>query len=754
MWKLSEWMGGVSMNNENRASAPYNFIPFEKFTVKATEDLTSHDRFYTDRKTGKITYTFKNETEIFVGGNKEEDAEQAKHFFSDDDNYIIPGSTMRGFVRANAEILSLSYPDMIEDRRMMYRSFADKCISLRKQYAEKMRGGNDDKRTSLKQSIRAGYLYWENEHKLCIVPAKDFAGRGCNYVSIHESDLRKIRILQNEKQYMYTKQIPKMRECRYGDISKFDKEKLYRETLKPFTKHKYEPYGNQPFHGHAQVLQFAYDGAHITGLQEGNYKGFLFNSQWLYGKVNHYLINQMSQSDIRNAVTKYVIDNELVQSYEKDLEIRKQQNKTLVEQDYFYNLPYENGAKKIGVKYAKIFFFRTDQDGRVSDFGPTPYFRTFYQHSIREAIPTKPLSKGYDFVSSVFGFIQDKAENKEVSHYEGRVNFMNCILPKAEGKETEKPCDVVLMGPKPTSFQLYLVQKKDNIRYLQTYNGNPQEMELRGRKFYWKKDEVEKPEVVDNKNVGTKFYPLEQGQHFRGEIYFENLTEAELGLILCALQIDKDDSDNIGQGKPYGFGRIMFENIEVFYEDKAESFLNLDAGYREAWVEKFPEFKDLLTVKWELVDAIHEILDSSAADDERIAAIKGKVMERYQLEEVVDEDLVEKMVKLSRKEKEEEDKQENEQENSSTIIDRFLTENETKMRRLKMQNKVEALKENFCNEMNCKVKNYAGLKSIETYRNVKSSVVKDCASYRYMKLTDFKKRFVLEEANELLHYQK
>lgn len=580
-------MGGVRMNNENRASAPYNFIPFEKFTVKATEELTTHDRFDTKKKTGKITFTLKNETEIFIGGNQGEDSDGAGHFFSDDENYIIPGSTMRGFVRANAEILSLSYPDMIDDRRMMYRSFADKCVSLRKQYAEKMRGGNDEKRTSLKQSIRAGYLYWENEHKLCIVPAKDFVGRGCNYVSIHESDLRKNRILQNENQYMYTKQIPKMSECRYGKISKFDKKQLYRkEILKPYTKRDYKPYGNQPFNGHVQVLQFEYDGEHITGLREGKYKGYLFNSQWIYGKVNHYLINQMSQKDIQNSMNKYVIDRELVQSYEKDLEIRKQQNKTLVSQDYFYNLPYENGAKKIGAKYAKIFFFRTDQDDKVSDFGPTPYFRTFYQQSVREALPTKPLDKGYDFVSSVFGFIQDKAEDRETSHYEGRVNFMNCILPKAEGRESKEFCDVVLMGPKPTSFQLYLVQKKDNIRYLQTYNGDAQEMELRGRKFYWKKDKVEKTETVDNKNIGTKFYPLEAKQRFRGEIYFENLTEVELGLLLCALQWKEEDTDNIGHGKPYGFGRIKFESIEVFYEDKAESFLSLDGGYREAWVDK------------------------------------------------------------------------------------------------------------------------------------------------------------------------
>lgn len=753
-------MGGVGMES-NRASAPYNFIPFEDFTVKATDELISHDRFDKKRKTGKITYTLVNETEIFVGGNKDLDADGVEHFFGDNENFIIPGSTMRGFIRANAEILSLSYPDMIEDRRMMYRSFADKCVALRNQYSEKMRGANDEKMTSFKQSVRAGYLYWENEHKLCIVPAKEFEGRGCNYVSIHESDLRKHGILQNENQYMYTKQIKKMSDMGYEkNISRFDKEKKYRGYLKPFTKRECKPYGNQPFNGRSQILQFGYDGKHITDFNDGQCKGYLFNSQWIYGKVNHYLINEMSQKEIKNADIKYVIDKELVQSFEKDLEIRKQQNKTLISQDYFYNLPYENGQKKIGVKYAKIFFFRTDKDGKVSDFGPTPFFRTFYKKSIKDALPTKPLESGYDFASSVFGFVDEKG----TEHYEGRVNFMNCILPKTKAKESESSCNVVLMGPKPTAFQLYLVQENDNIRSLQTYNEEGNKLKLRGRKFYWKKDKVERNVEVANRNLGTRFYPLESRQRFQGEIYFENLSEKELGMLLSAMPMDDGETDNIGHGKPYGFGRIRFENVQVLYEDKEQAFLSLDSGYEEAWVKDVQEIRNLNEFKSYIEDKINDIIDSSESDEGKSKLVKEET-ERYfdivhagneKCVEILytkyDEYLLKKIVE-SKNWMEEEDEEEKNEKRQANIYD-MACKTEMFARKIKMNQEILKLKGKFEEFMNdATEKQYSDLKSISTYSKVKSTKSVDLAlkdKYSYMPLKLFKDRFILDEAAKLI----
>ena len=176
------------MINRDTASAPYNFIPFNKNVVLHDKELVKHDSFLENenRISGKITYELTNMTEMFVGGNGEKRGE-VQEFFGDDTHYIIPGSTIRGLIRSNVEILSLSEADMIEDRRMMHRSFADQCAPYRKEYSEKMRGNNERIRQSFNQSIKAGYLYWKNEHTLVIVPAEEFKGRNRNFLKVQRA---------------------------------------------------------------------------------------------------------------------------------------------------------------------------------------------------------------------------------------------------------------------------------------------------------------------------------------------------------------------------------------------------------------------------------------------------------------------------------------------------------------------------------------------------------------------------------------
>jgi len=56
---------------------------------------------------------------------------------------------------------------------------------------------------------------------------------------------------------------------------------------------------------------------------------------------------------------------------------------------------------------------------------------------------------------------------------------------------------------------------------------------------------------------------LKPGNKFKGRIYFENLTEVELGAILFVLKLKSDLGLKIGMGKPYGMGSIKIENIQL-----------------------------------------------------------------------------------------------------------------------------------------------------------------------------------------------
>lgn len=775
-------MGGIKVAKANthtytssvaNAHAPYNFIPFEKQMVqvaKEKSELTKHDIFLdTDnlgekRKTGKITYELNNVTELFIGGNTKEGKEGEKLFFGDDKKYIIPGSTIRGLVRANAQILSFSYPGDIEDRTMMYRSLAGNCVTVRKEYMYQMRGNDEKQVTSFHQSIKAGYLFWENEHKLCIIPAPEFKGRGRNFVKVHESDLRKNNVFTDERFYMYTKQIQKYRDCTFKGrtLSENEKKKEYRQGLQKYKKENYAPYGNQPFLKGGQSIRFTYEEKRITKLGEGQAKGYLFNSQWIDGKVNHYLINVLETKDLKESKNKLEIDKDKVISYEKDLERNKQQNKMLEKRDYFYNLPYENGKRAIGVKYARIFFYRTDRNGNITDFGPTPYFRNFYGNSICSGIQMK--KEGLDFVDSIFGFIGE--EEKE--HYQGRVDFMNCIRSRMIKSESDIS-SLISMNPKPTSFQLYLQQKSENPRELITYNAKP--IFLRGRKFYWKQGNVKKIVASKSESISTKIRPLKERQKFKGEIYFENLTESELGLILLALQWGEGCSDSIGYGKPYGYGTIEISNVRVLYEDKKKSFCNLESALEGAFLEDIALNEK--EMKMEIGNVLREVFYQSSIDVKQVKAdIVGKITTLFQwndsnakkIEERLEEisgiqEWANEIEELERKEPERKEKEEV----LGKIREHYLGRAESELYRevyqICMGEKVGKLKARFIDEMNNKLgKEYKEMKSIKLYdtlQRMKSvQETKKKIDTSYMDIKEFKNRMPLPSAEKLLGMEK
>lgn len=795
------------MINRDTASAPYNFIPFNKNVVLHDKELVKHDSFLENenRISGKITYELTNMTEMFVGGNGEKRGE-VQEFFGDDTHYIIPGSTIRGLIRSNVEILSLSEADMIEDRRMMHRSFADQCAPYRKEYSEKMRGNNERIRQSFNQSIKAGYLYWKNEHTLVIVPAEEFKGRNRNFLKVHESDVRGNRLLTEEKYYMYTKPIKKMRDCvDPNSVDKRKQEREYKSTIRRSAKKTYKPYGNRPYQSGAQVVQFQFDYGKITAFGSGGNKGYLFNSKWIDGKVNHYLVKALRQDQLKNSPQEKVVDEKLVVYYEEDLRRNAQQTNKLGELEYYYNLPYNrDGSRQIGPKYAKLFFYRSDKDGEVVDFGPTPYFRVFHNYNIKYGIRQQTIGKGkYDYTSSLFGFVKEDDKEQE-AHYEGRLNFMNCLLPKTDDVVAKERA-VVLMNPKPTAFQLYLVQKQTgDTNQLITYNDS--QFELRGRKFYWKKKGVQTTAELKNMNTVSKIRPLmplssdkiKPKKYFRGEIYFENLTEAELGLLLCGMQYKSSDTDLLGHGKPYGYGRIKFENIKVLYDCKKESFYSLDSRYYDAFVfgdnsegtyQSRQEFYDEALPE-KLREAVYSNLreeeDTLVTDSDRLSdkiafAINQLNIDGLFEKETVDENIKDYFIKIKElnegylsefKKNVGNDllqdycsllKENIRLEYSISLNDRmeYMANNTsnlliTKIREKKMNAKIEDLKNKFFEEIKAIEKNYDNLATIKVFRKVKeiesieNSTKENVDKFKYMELSKFKNRERLKSAEEIL----
>ena len=59
-------------------------------------------------------------------------------------------------------------------------------------------------------------------------------------------------------------------------------------------------------------------------------------------------------------------------------------------------------------------------------------------------------------------------------------------------------------------------------------------------------------------NIDTIMYPLCQGSEFKCVVRFHNLKHEELGALLSAITFHNSANcfHQIGQGKPYGFGKV------------------------------------------------------------------------------------------------------------------------------------------------------------------------------------------------------
>ncbi|QNU68460.1 TIGR03986 family CRISPR-associated RAMP protein [Ruminiclostridium herbifermentans] len=577
--------------------APYNFIPFSERKMQKPDKLKAFNRYEDGTYTGNIEYTIENFTELHIGSGKK-DINNVDEFFRDGyGNIAIPGSTIRGMLRTNAEILSFSYPEFIDDDTYLYRTFADNCINVKEEYSKEMNATNDNG-MRIADGVKAGYIYWKDEKHLEIQPVKEFGDSGTTYFRIHENELRRANCLNNNE-YMYLEEVEtfefskkeeyknKIELC-YGDLEKIEelKKEIAEESLKEYAKDyvpkvlkkwnnekkkaenlntEYKPY-------HHKGIHFNLEGCTPQIDKDGKYIGTLINSSYIDGKTHHFLVS--ADEDVDKEPIQIPLD--LALSFLQDFNNR---SKLLGKNKEFYNLPMDGNNYLIGKKHKKLFFYKLT-DERLVGFGPTPYFRIFYKNSVMSCLTQKESTPIYDYVKSMFGYVcadNNQDEKAKTEHYKSRINITNCICTR--GGDKLKNCEAILLGPHGTSFQLYLNQIGKKVK-VSGYNGlttfNSDDAKLRGYKFYWKRENIGKisDEILSKrekfKNIFTKFEAIQPKAEFTGKIYFENLTKDELGLLICALKLNENEQQTIGKGKPYGYGAIEVKKIKLNYFYKSE----------------------------------------------------------------------------------------------------------------------------------------------------------------------------------------
>ena len=151
--------------SKSKVHAPYNFVPFsEKVLLRyaGPEELPRHDQIDPALKSGEIHVTMTADTPVFVSDGKE------NFFRTPGGQYALPGSTIRGMVRENMQILGFGcvHPgEDFEDVQIYFREMAAARGStgdaLKAHYqaalgVETKKNGRQS--VSVPTKVRAGYL--------------------------------------------------------------------------------------------------------------------------------------------------------------------------------------------------------------------------------------------------------------------------------------------------------------------------------------------------------------------------------------------------------------------------------------------------------------------------------------------------------------------------------------------------------------------------------------------------------------------
>lgn len=389
------------MGEEKRVHAPYNFVPFSDQLIArygSMEQLPAHNRIDPELKTGEIHVTLRADTPVFVSDGRED-----PHFFrGPDGSYQIPGSTVRGMVRENMQILGFGQVrpgEDLEDVQIYFRELASAKTSVKgelKDYYQNIlniQSRNNGKRTvTTPLNVRGGYLHRKN---------------GAYWIQPVQGEVLTIpRDDQNAQQF--------------GSA-------------------------------HARTVPVSYQvtGRRVTDLKAAGKANMLQGTLLYTGRSVSKRANKLYLFPEEDREVKAVpVSKKDILSYQVDLEGRANSLKAYYNVD-FWALPQEGERKA-------VFFTRC---AGHTYFGRSRYLRIGYRHSLSHGLPKAHWTKEgeharvLDYPSAILGFAE-----KECA-YRSRVSFGDFRLVPGSGKELPL-MQAILLEPKPSYYPGYVEEGK------------------------------------------------------------------------------------------------------------------------------------------------------------------------------------------------------------------------------------------------------------------------------------------------------
>lgn len=594
------------------ARAPYNFVPLPNSDqVVTAQNSLSHDQYHDEAHSGWIDCDLVTESPTYIRGMLTEKVwlehretqskgerlsvvqkEQAAPFFKIKERPVIPGSSLRGMVRQLVEIAGYGRVRWVGDSpTFTYRAVAaPRDDPLRDPYQEALGrfGAN----------VRAGYLVskWQGGEE------KWFVRSAPTSRLINPTGRREEQYLKVKERHIGARDIPGFIRLNSSD---------YKPQLH-YVSFNAEPRRDARGNEHIAVTSIG------TRDQGYKYQGVLVctgnmmetgSGQQRSPRKNHALVIEGSAGreveippqvvdDYRNGITPFVRD-EVAPAWGNHEGKAK-----------------ENGALSDG---SPIFYI--EADGKVLAFGHAPNFRVASQIQVngdtragnpRDFVP-EALRTGAepDLADAIFGWVEEKGRGgkwewgPQKPARAGRISFGDAYFVAGEySEQTITPH--ILSTPKPTTFQHYLVQDReeghdpDNKSTLAHYGTPTDETTIRGHKHYWHKgDSPDNKATAKERKLEsqlTRIQPLAPGVSFRFRIHFENLRDEELGVLLWALALPGESGaeyrHKIGMGKPLGMGAVQIVP-HLTLTNRKERYRSLFAG--EGWEQAEQVETDMTT---------------------------------------------------------------------------------------------------------------------------------------------------------------
>lgn len=558
------------------ATAPYNFVALPEKILPAQIERTEDYVDFIKSKgnlSGEIKLELETLTPLFIG-----DGNGSKSF-APVDKPIIPGSSLRGMFKNIFKVVTCgAFRGQTESQRKG-EDFNDehiyfRCLmkinkypwtaELHKHYVELM----NDKITK-KKTARPGFLIRTTDGKYFIVKA---IARKEDYIMIREYQERYGQLKHKDSRVHW---VEGTAYCLTGNQWANNPERL-------LTREAYEEY--------KETLKALREKVKRRKMTKRDYENTAREYAREYGKQ---IIRYTSLDGAKWDEEWLEVPKDVLLSYERDRK-RTRGGVNLIDSKFKENPSFKK-RRELEPYVEKIFLdkvaclipchYMTDKNGQVAAFGHGQCFRVPYEKRIGDAVPEDLRDEAIvDFADAVFG--------KE-KFWASRVYFEDATSEKVSelAEVTLHP----LMQPNPTSFQLYLKQEGE----LKHWDSGAQ---IRGYKFYWHNDvsdkkfvwEANQRELAEDaeriqKNLEPltkKRTPLAKGNVFTTKIRFKNLSKVELGALMMIFDLDglKDAAYKIGQGKPFGFGSIKINKLELSVEDET-TYTELFDG--DAWKDPY-----------------------------------------------------------------------------------------------------------------------------------------------------------------------